>query len=180
VGVAASGAFTAFTRWGGYSNVFPNGGYTTTLDIYLDLTAAGNDTRFDWSSAVSTPQCTHRRDFVFNVGFYTDTRLCNVSSSSRFIISASSNAGRDGANPCNPGRDPIALSETGWYTFTHHFLNTGGVLTVTLEVRGPGGDGSWTPSDSSDVIGETVGGNHYCAFALQEFPGLTIDTSTRI
>src|SRR5438552_3722653 len=26
-----------FTRWGGYSAVFPTGGYTTRLDIYLDV-----------------------------------------------------------------------------------------------------------------------------------------------
>src|SRR5215217_4122116 len=28
--------FTRVTRWGGYSNVFPKDGYTTTLDIFLD------------------------------------------------------------------------------------------------------------------------------------------------
>ena len=61
---------------------FPPGGYTTTVDIYLDISSPymtgslmpyANDTRFDWSSAVSTPACGHRRDFVFNAGFYTDT-----------------------------------------------------------------------------------------------------------
>src|SRR5438132_2206447 len=63
----------AFTRWGGYSKTFPPGGYTTSVDIYLDIlppygTATAlipypNDTRFDWSSAISTPACAHRRDF---------------------------------------------------------------------------------------------------------------------
>src|SRR6266480_2457449 len=50
----------AFTRWGGYSKTFPPGGYTTSIDIYLDISPpymtdpfpAGapypNDTRFDW------------------------------------------------------------------------------------------------------------------------------------
>ena len=65
-----SGAFHAedgggaFTRWGGYSDMFPAGGYTTTVDIYLDISSPymngsllgyPNDTRFDWTSAVSTP-----------------------------------------------------------------------------------------------------------------------------
>jgi hypothetical protein len=83
-----SGAFHAedgggaFTRWGGYGKTFPPGGYTTTVDIYLDisppymtgsLTPYPNDTRFDWTSAVNTPACAHRRDFAFNAGFYTDT-----------------------------------------------------------------------------------------------------------
>src|SRR6267143_5990619 len=27
----------AFTRWGGYSKTFPPGGYTTSIDIYLDI-----------------------------------------------------------------------------------------------------------------------------------------------
>ena len=29
----------AFTRWGGYSDTFPPGGYTTTIDIYLDISS---------------------------------------------------------------------------------------------------------------------------------------------
>jgi hypothetical protein len=180
VGEAASGDFNAFTRWGGYSNLFPAGGYTTTLDIYLDLdSGAGNDTRFDWTSAVSMPDCTHRRDFVFNVGYYTDNTTCSVGSGSRFVISASNNAGRGGADPCNPGHAPIVISASGWYTFTHQFMNNGGVLEVALSVSGPGGGGSWTLSDPSDIIGTTVGGNRYGAFALQEFPVLAIDNSAR-
>src|SRR5206468_5222849 len=63
----------AFTRWGGYSATFPVGGYTTSVDVYLDILPPymngsvmpyTNDTRFDWSSAISTPGCVHRRDFV--------------------------------------------------------------------------------------------------------------------
>src|SRR5438046_8137896 len=54
----------AFTRWGGYSKTFPPGGYTTSIDIYLDISPPymngslmpyRNDTRFDWTSAISTP-----------------------------------------------------------------------------------------------------------------------------
>src|SRR5688572_25826020 len=46
-----------FTRWSGYSKTFPVGGYTTTIDIYLDISPPymtggampyPNDTRFDW------------------------------------------------------------------------------------------------------------------------------------
>src|SRR5688572_31976056 len=71
-----------FTRWGGYSRTFPPGGYTTTIDIYLDIAPPymtgslmpyPNDTRFDWTSAINMPNCAHRRDFAFNAGFYTDT-----------------------------------------------------------------------------------------------------------
>jgi hypothetical protein len=174
---------SAFTRWGGYSNVFPDGGYTTILDVYLDIDAgAGNDTRFDWSSAVSTPGCTHRRDFAFNVGFYIGTGTCAIGSGARFVMSGSNNAGRGGANPCNAGRNPITITETGWYTFVHRFTASGDALVGTLVVEGPGGveQGSWVLSDASDVIGSTVGGNRYGQFFLQEFPVLQIDNSARM
>ena len=103
----------AFTRWGGYSKTFPPGGYTTSIDIYLDisppymtgsLTPYPNDTRFDWTSAISTPYCGHRRDFVFNAGFYTDADTTGAGP--RFVISASNNTGRGNSFPKNPGRDP--------------------------------------------------------------------------
>src|SRR5688572_21570354 len=55
---------STFTFWGGDSKTFPPGGYTTTVDIYLDISPPymtgsilpyANDTRFDWSSAIGTP-----------------------------------------------------------------------------------------------------------------------------
>ena len=52
---AATNVF-AFTRLGGYSATFPTKGYTTSADIYLDMSqnpAAGTDLRFDWDSAIS-------------------------------------------------------------------------------------------------------------------------------
>ncbi len=96
----SNGNALTFTRWGGYGKTFPPGGYTTSVDIYLDisppymtgsLTPYANDTRFDWTSAVNTPDCVHRRDFVFNAGFYTDTDTTGAGP--RFVISASNNAG---------------------------------------------------------------------------------------
>jgi hypothetical protein len=59
-----------FTRLGGYSSTFPVGGYTTSIDVYLDMSTAtgSNDLRFDWSSAISNTTGDHRRDFIFSVG----------------------------------------------------------------------------------------------------------------
>ena len=50
-----------YTNWGGYSSFFPPGGYYTRVDIYLDVAwaAANLDQRFDWSSAVNTPDGMH-------------------------------------------------------------------------------------------------------------------------
>ena len=73
-----------FTRFGGYESTFPAGGYTTSVDVYLNVGAGNaNDTRFDWSSAIGMPDGTFRRDFVFNAGFYNDTRRHRVRSSLR-------------------------------------------------------------------------------------------------
>ncbi len=101
--------------------------------------AYANDTRFDWSSAINTPACAHRRDFVFNAGFYTDMVPPGVGP--RFVISASNNATRSGAFPKNPGRDPFAINLEGWYTFEHRFYDSGGgVLAVELTIRDAAGD----------------------------------------
>jgi hypothetical protein len=96
------------------------------------------------------------------------------------VISASNNAGRGGANPCDPGQAPIVISASGWFTFTHQLMNDGGVLVVALSASGPGDGGGWTLSDPNDIIGDTVGGNRYGAFATQEFPVLVIDNSARM
>ncbi len=178
----------AFTRWGGYSQTFPTGGYTTSIDIYLDilapygsvtsLTPYQNDTRFDWTSAISTPNCAHRRDFVFNAAFYTDSDTTGTGP--RFVISASNNAGRSGANPKNPGRMPYPISVEGWYTFEHRFRDNGsGVLAVDLTIKNAAGIPlmTWTLSDPTDVIGSTVGGNRYGWFATDDFPFLAFDNS---
>jgi len=176
-----------FTRWSGYSRTFPPGGYTTTIDIYLDisppymngsLTGYSNDTRFDWSSAINTPSCVHRRDFVFNAGFYTD--IGPVGAGPRFVISASNNATRSGANPRDPGRMPYVVNVEGWYTFEHRFRDNGmGVLAVDLTLKNAAGVPlmTWTLSDPSDIIGQTVGGNRYGWFVINEFPYLAFDNS---
>jgi hypothetical protein len=94
------------------------------------------------------------------------------------VISASNNATRSGAYPKNPGRDPFAITTTGWYTFEHHFYNAGlGVLAVDLRITTLNGDPvhTWHLSDPTDVIVSTVGGHRYGWFAIQEFPVLAID-----
>ena len=182
-----NGNANTFTQWGSYGKTFPPGGYATSVDIYLDISPPygslmspqyGNDTRFDWSSAVNTPGCVHRRDFVFNAGFYTDVDATGTVP--RFVISASNNATRSGANPRNPGRMPYTILAEGWYTFEHRFRDNGfGVLAVDLTIKDALGAVlmTWTLSDPSDVIGSTVGGNRYGWFVIDEFPFLAFDTS---
>jgi hypothetical protein len=162
----------AFTRYGGYSSTFPTGGYTTSADIYLDTSQSplGADLRFDWSSAISNSSGGHLRDFIFNVG--TD-------GIGGFVMSASNNAP---GWPANPNRNPITISTSGWYTFQHHFYDSGsGVLAADLTVRALGSAtvlGTWTLSDPTDIIGITVGGNRYGWLVDNAMP-LALDNVTR-
>jgi hypothetical protein len=198
-----SGAFHAedqngngltYTTWGGYGKTFPPGGYTTTVDVYLDISPPymtgslmpyPNDTRFDWTSAVNTPACAHRRDFAFNAGFYTD--MDATGAGPRFVITASNNTGRANSFPKNPMRDPFTIIVEGWYTFEHRFYavppTPGGQLFVDLTIK----DAVtglplhvWTLTTASDIIGATVGGNRYGWFTTNEFPFLAFDTSALI
>src|SRR5690606_24315249 len=65
-GDGSSGSETGpFTRFGGYSDTW-TGGFTTSLDIYLDPTwAAGSG--FDYSVAANNKLGEHLRDFIFHV-----------------------------------------------------------------------------------------------------------------
>jgi hypothetical protein len=161
-----------YTNWGGYSSIFPLGGYTTGVDVYLDVPYAMThpDTRFDWSSAISDTSGNFRRDFVFNVG--TDPL--------GFVINGGNNSTRCGANPYS---SPVHVTMSGWYTFRHDFSGApGGPLTVILTVSPAGTNvplGTWIRTDPSDIIGVTVGGNRYGWFVQNEFDGLAIDNSFR-
>jgi hypothetical protein len=164
----------------------------TSVDIYLDVDAGfANDTRLDFSSAIGTPPTpptnttSHRRDFVFNLGFYNDNDTTSPGAgTNRFIVSTSNNAGRGSSFPKNPARAPIAITQTGWYTFEHSFRDNGsGILEVELSIYDAAGAliSSWILSDPSDIIGVTVGGNRYGWFATNELGDLlAFDNSAKL
>jgi hypothetical protein len=179
---SASGSFhaqisaTPFTQWGGYSSTFQE--YTTSIDIYLDVDGGwANDTRFDFSSAINNSAGAHRRDFVFNAGFYDDATGPGAGTD-RFVISASNNAQPGSAFAKNPARNPIAIDATGWYTFEHHFYDNGGVLAVDMSIFDSTSAlvGQWTLSDPTDLI-NLIGGNRYGWFDYNQFSTLAIDNS---
>jgi hypothetical protein len=145
------------------------------VDVYLDTRWAANhfDQRFDWSSAINQPNGQHRRDFVFNVG----------TEPTGFVISGSNNGNRCGAFPANPGRFPVHVVASGWYTFEHSFTGvTGGPLVVNMTLINKTTNavvGTWMLTDPSDIIGATVGGNRYGWFVQNEIDDLAIDNSER-
>lgn len=177
--VIGSTTGSIYTNFGGYNfgvgNAVPTvfQEYYTSLDIYLDLAGGwANDTRFDWSSAINNNLGTHRRDFIFNAGFYNDATGPGANTN-RFVISASNNSQPGNAYAKNPDRDPIAISTPGWYTFEHHFYDNGGVLAVDMSIFDIGNNNSlvhqWTLSDPSDLIAG-IGGNRYGWFDYNQFP----------
>jgi hypothetical protein len=171
---------SAATNWGGYSDTFPADGYTTSVDVYLNVGGGyANDTRFDWDSSISDTSGNFLRDFIFNCGYYDNSDA--TGSGPRFVCSASNNGGRGSSYPENPGRDPFSITSTGWYTFQHHFYDSGGgVLAADLSILDSSANvlHTWTLSDPTDIIGSTVGGNHYGWFDSVEFPFLAFDNSS--
>jgi hypothetical protein len=164
-----------YTNWGGYSSIFPPGGYRTRVDIYLDVQWAMThfDRRFDWSSAVNNTTGSHQRDFVFNAG----------TEPTGFVISGSNNATRCGAFPANPGNAPVHVVASGWYTFEHTFTGASGtplvVIMRLINKTTQATIGTWVRSSPMDIIDVTVGGNRYGWFVQNEIDELAIDNSER-
>jgi len=174
------------TRWGGYNQEFPIGGYRTYVAIYLDVAWAAThpDARFDYISAINSAAGAHLRDFTFNAG----TNRVSDPGPAGFFINASTNAFRGStfpqnscpapSTPPNTCRTPVHITTSGWYTFRHTFRDAAGSLAVDMEIfNGAGSVASWTIY-SGDAIA-TVGGNRYGWFANEEIPELAIDDGRR-
>lgn len=189
-GVASSdGAFHAtatsqssgskFTNFGGYN--FGAGSvpttfqaYSTSLDIYLNVSSGlANDSRFDYSSAISSASGGFLRDFVFNAGFYNDETGPGAGSD-RFVISAGTNAGRSNSFPKNV--NAISVDTSGWYTFEHNFYENAGVLNVEMNIYDASDAliNSWVLG--SDPI-SNVGGNRYGWLVTNELGTLSLDNT---
>jgi hypothetical protein len=174
-------ANTQSTDFGGYNSVFPSLGYVTSVDIYLNVAGGfANDTRFDWDVASSNSSGNHLQDYAFNAGFYTDATGPGAGVP-RFVVSASNNTGRANSFPKNPGRSPIAITASGWYTFKHSFRNNAGVLAVDMSIVASNGVavGTWTLSTPANTIPAVVGGNRYGWVAQNEFAFIAVDNARR-
>lgn len=182
---AVSSASGSAGNWGGYNfgagNAVPTAfqEYCTSIDIYLDVDGGwSNDTRFDFSSAINNSAGTHKRDFIFNAGFYDDSTGPGANTN-RFVISASNNSQPGSAYAKNPARDPIAISTSGWYTFEHNFYDNAGVLAVDMSIYDSSSNliNTWTLSDPTDLIAG-VGGNRYGWFSYNRLSVLAFDNTS--
>lgn len=178
---SADGDFHAQSLEASAFHFFGSGGatipFTASLDFYLDVAGGwGNDSRFNYSVALSRPDNSFLRDFVFNVGFYDDATGPGANGD-RFVISASNSAGRPNSFPKNPGRDPIAIDSTGWYTFQHAFFDNGGTLGAVLSILDAGGTSVNSWSLGTDPITD-VGGERYGWIVNNEFSRLGYDNTS--
>jgi hypothetical protein len=129
-----------FTEWGlpygGVDGLFDSGipmrpnGSTTSIDIYLDTAFAANaehtgrDYRFDWDSDLLDSKGGFLQDYIFNVGTGLATDACAPASGGFYVVEASTNSQRSGANahnPVPPNPPQVCITQSGWYTFTHSF-----------------------------------------------------------
>jgi hypothetical protein len=208
-----------FTYWGngGQGNVW-KGPYQTQVDIYLDATYAdvnedsdvGNaclltdpipvdckGTRFDYVSAINSSaplvsgQATHLRDFGFIAGTGQPGNTCTG-----WVINAQTNSTRDSAFPDDTSKNPVCITESGWYTFKHSFYeNAANNLEVKMEIIDVDTaevvkDATWIIESGDNVKDEngqavfvpnhisTVGCNRYGWFSDQEISGLPIDNAS--
>jgi hypothetical protein len=196
--------FGPFTRWGGYSSTWL-GGYTTQVDVYLDVTYALENpdsihgdscltttnssetstsckgTRFDYTSAINDSNGNFFEDFAFSVGTGNPTLFTPCPPPGGFVVFASANLFRSGVNIYDPNHDSICIANSGWYTFKHTFKDVGGSLQVLMEIF-PLGSGvplhQWTITPGRPIT--EVGCNRYGWFANQEIWDLAIDNSIMV
>lgn len=165
-----------YTDWGNTSfnyDVFPNQGFTTHLDIYLDTSwgAANPGVEFEWDTALNQSNGDFGQDFIF-------TAQTGVSG---FSIGVGNNTRSSVPTPS------ATIDTSGWYRFVHAFAvdpSTGDVeATMSIiddatDTQVPGA--SWVVPvmfNGSPETASSVGGPVYGWFPNENIPELPIDNS---
>jgi len=202
------------TEWGLPYGNFDKGipitgnGSSTSIDIYLDTAfasaseAASKDYRFDWDSDLLDNQGNFLQDYIFNLAVGDGHDSCAPTSGGYFVIEASTNTQRSGANAHSSSNLPQAcISQSGWYTFTHTFTrDQDGNLQVAMTVSPAQSNhpaGAWTihplclspqlaygacpagSTTSAPLPFSAVGSNFLGWFPDQEIDNLAIDNVVR-
>ena len=115
----------ASTRFGGYSSLWPAGGFTASIDIYLDKNmSAGSG--FDYSVSASNNTGGFLRDFIFHVAQDTST--------GDLLIATSNNSNFYPAPQNLEDSVHYAVATSGWYTFQQKFYAIGDHLGVDYNI----------------------------------------------
>lgn len=162
----------ALTTWGGYSSVWPAGGFTTQIEIFLDASITAANTFFYYEVLALTTSCAYHREFGMSAGTNADGATFCVSGTTSPHL------------PCDATLHPYIVTASGWYRFRHDFREAAGILEVTMSLLDTSDTllGSWVISDPNDTIGPSgvVGGNGSGSFPIQGFPQLPVRNSSRL
>jgi hypothetical protein len=160
-------AGSSFSYFGGtvldstYRQTWPELGYLTELDVYVDPAAMDVGDGFDLTVASSTSDGSHLRDFIFHLGkTAAGDVLVNGSNNSDYKVNE--------YKLLNDGdRTPTTITDAGWYTFQHSFYELDGSLAVDLNVLHAAGDVIFTTTRNNvgDLI-DGVGGARYMWFTF--------------
>ncbi|WP_159450101.1 S-layer homology domain-containing protein [Demequina sp. NBRC 110056] len=158
---------SVFTRYAGYSSVFPEGGYTASADFYLDATAPAG--QFDWSHAINGTDGSGKRDFIFHAG---------ADGAGTWTVGVSNNAANSSPYLSGFGAAPVTVTDSGWYTFQHTVRAQDNLAYVDLAVLDAHGDevAAWTlGGNAADIVPTVIGGNRYGWLVNNSYENLPID-----
>lgn len=163
-----------FSRFGGYSDTWPAGGYTAEIDVYLDPAWSVGE-GFDYGVASSRSDGSHLRDFIFHVGVVDESGVQGL------LVNGSNNADFT-TNPFkllnDNGGDYYVVETAGWYTLQHAFRDEAGALAVDLNLLDSDNNVVWTATrtNAADTIADVVGGNRYAWFThIEVADGIEVD-----
>lgn len=151
-----------FVLWGpkneGKDVVFPAGGFTTTIDVYVD-TAWGDANPgnvVDWDTGLETSTGNYEDDFTID--------LCSTASG--WEVTWANGSGGCGDSPGTP--NPEYLTTSGWYTLSEAFTNNAGVVDVTYSVS------NWSYTQNTGIATSTSGGPLYGWLPTEDVSGLPV------
>ena len=161
----------AFTRFDGYRDTW-TGGFTASIDIYLDTTWSPGS-GFDYSVAANGSDGDHQRDFIFHVT--SDTSTGNL------LVGGNNNSNFEVIENLEESINYFSVTSSGWYTFQHDFYDYGdGTLACDLNLKDANGNVLYTETRNSpaDVLATEIGGNRYGWFTFVDVEGgLAVDNT---
>jgi len=153
-----------YTKFGStvHHTLFPVGGFSTSIKIYIDASWAGAHPGnvVDWDVSLRNSSGAFLQDNVFN--------LCSTANGGGgFYVSTSFNAGG-----CSTG--PTELTTSGWYTFNLAFTAVGGIVNDSYSVLNSAAVSVFNQGVNTGNPVATTGGPDYGWLPDEDVLGLPI------
>jgi hypothetical protein len=153
-----------YTKFGStvHHTMFPTGGFSTSIKIYIDAAWAGAHPGnvVDWDVSLRDSSGNFLQDNAFN--------LCTTAAGGGgFYLSTSS-----GAGGCSTG--PTEITTSGWYTFNLGFSSIGGTVWDNYSVLDSTNASVFTQAVNTGNATSSVGGPDYGWLPDEDVLGLPI------